>query len=129
MTISYFISMPNFKSTAFVVWILARRWGGGGNLPPPPCFSTTSEPPCTIGWSKWRPLNGYFSVLYKMLEKHLWNSFLLYLVVEALQLVHENNSFSEVLYKRSVLKNFSKFTDKHKKQSSGEVFCQKKRCS
>ena len=27
----------------------------------------------------------------------------------------------EVLYKRSVLKNFSKLTDKHKKQSSGGI--------
>ena len=75
-----------------------------------------------------------------MLEKHLWNSFLLYLVVEKknffflsgflswtftihevveiLQLLHEMSSFPEVLYKRSVLKNFSEFTDKHKKQSS-----------
>ena len=29
------------------------------------------------------------------------------------------NSFPEVLHKRSVLKNVLKFTDKHKKQSSG----------
>ena len=33
-------------------------------------------------------MNGYFLILYKMLEKHLWNSFLPYLVVEILQLVH-----------------------------------------
>ena len=32
-----------------------------------------------------------------------------------LQLVNEIRSFSEVLYNRSVLKNFSKFTDKLKK--------------
>ena len=38
-----------------------------------------------------------------------------------LQLVLEISSFSEVLYKRDVLKNFSKFTDKLKKQSSGGV--------
>ena len=38
---------------------------------------------------KWTPLNGYFSILYKMIEKHLWNNLLLYLVVETLQLVHE----------------------------------------
>ena len=31
------------------------------------------------------------------------------------------SSFSEVLYKRDVLKNFSKFTDKLKKQSSGSA--------
>ena len=45
----------------------------------------------------------------------------MYLVVEILQLVLEISSFPEVLYKRAVLKNFSKFTDKHKKQSSGGV--------
>ena len=39
------------------------------------------------------------------------------MVVEILQLVHEIRSFSEVLYKRDVLKNFLKFTDKLKKQS------------
>ena len=58
-----------------------------------------------------------------MLEKHLWNSFLLYLVIEILQLEHEISSFSEMLYKIGVLKKFSKFSDKHKKLS--EVFCQK----
>ena len=52
-----------------------------------------------------------------MLEKHLWNCFLLYLEVEILQLVHEISSFPEVLCKRGVLKIFSKFTNKHKKQS------------
>ena len=51
-----------------------------------------------------------------MLEKHLWNSFLLYLQVQILQLVQEISNFPEVLYKRGVLKNFSKFTNKHKKQ-------------
>ena len=35
--------------------------------------------------------------------------------------LHEISSFSEVLYKRDVLKNFLKFTDKLKKQSSGGV--------
>ena len=34
---------------------------------------------------------------------------------------YEISSFPEVLYKRGVLKSFSKFTDKHKKQSSGGV--------
>ena len=56
--------------------------------------------------------NGYLSFLYKMLEKHLWNSFLLYLVVEI---------WNKLLYKRGFLKNFSKFSDKHKEQSSGGV--------
>ena len=45
----------------------------------------------------------------------------MYLVVEILQLVRETSSFPEVLYKRGVLKNFSKFSDKHKRQSSGGV--------
>ena len=56
--------------------------------------------------SKWTPSNGYFSILYKMLEKHLWNSFLLYLVVEILQLVHKiavclRCSIKEVFWKTS----------------------------
>ena len=37
---------------------------------------------------------------------------------------YEINSFPEVLYKRSDLKNFSKFSDKHK-DDHPEVFCQK----
>ena len=40
-------------------------------------------------------------------------------MVEIRQLVNGISSFPEVLYKRGDLKNFSKFTDKHKKQSSG----------
>ena len=48
MAISYFIRVPSFKSTAFVVWILTRGCGGRGvNFPP--CFNATSERPCTIG--------------------------------------------------------------------------------
>ena len=42
-------------------------------------------------------------------------------MVQTLQLVHGISSFPEVLYKKNVLKNFSKFTEKHKKQSSGSV--------
>ena len=38
-----------------------------------------------------------------------------------LQLVHEISSFSEVLHKRDVLKNFSKLTDKLKMQSYGSA--------
>ena len=45
----------------------------------------------------------------------------MHLVVEILQLEHEISSFPEVLYKRHVLKNFSKFTDKQKKLSSGSI--------
>ena len=41
--------------------------------------------------------------------------FLLYVDVEFGQLVNEISSFPEVLCKRGDLKNFSKFTDKHKK--------------
>ena len=50
MKISYFISVPSFKSTAFVICILAKGLKGV-NLPPPrpPCLNATSEPPCTIG--------------------------------------------------------------------------------
>ena len=43
------------------------------------------------------------------------------MVVEIRQLVNEISSFPEVLYKRGDLKNFSKFTDKQKKQSTGGV--------
>ena len=45
-----------------------------------------------------------------MLEKHLRNSFLLQILVEILQLVHETSSFPEVLYQKGVLKTFSKYT-------------------
>ena len=44
-----------------------------------------------------------------------------YVVVEIRQLVNERSSFPEVLYKRNDLKNFSKLTDKQKKQSTGGV--------
>ena len=43
---------------------------------------------------------------------------------EILQLVFEISSFPEVPYKRGVLKNFSKFSNKHKKESSGGVLSQ-----
>ena len=56
-----------------------------------------------------------------MLEKHLINTFLLYVVVEIGQLVNEISSSPPVFYERGDLKNFSKFTNKHKKQSSGGV--------
>ena len=42
-------------------------------------------------------------------------------MVEVQQLVLEIRSFPEVLYKRGHLNNFSKFSDKQKKQSSGGV--------
>ena len=42
------------------------------------------------------------------------------MVVE-IELVNEISSFPEVFHKRGDLKNFSKFTDKNKKQSSGGV--------
>ena len=53
-----------------------------------------------------------------MLEKHLWNTFLLCVVVEIRQLINEISSFPETLYKKGDLKNF---TGKHKKQSPGGV--------
>ena len=42
-------------------------------------------------------------------------------MVEILRLVHEISGFSKVLFKRDVLKIFSKFAEKLKKQSSGGV--------
>ena len=59
-----------------------------------------------------------------MLEKHLRNSSLLYLVVEILQLVLEISSFSEVFYKGGVLKKLLKIQI-NTKTSHPEVFCQK----
>ena len=56
-----------------------------------------------------------------MLEKHSWNSFLLYLVVEILEVAREINSFQDVLFKRGVLKNISNLSGKHKKLWSGGV--------
>ena len=38
-------------------------------------------------------------------------------MIEILQIVHEISSFPEVLYKRGDLKDFARFTNKHKKQS------------
>ena len=43
------------------------------------------------------------------------------MMVEIWQLVNEISSFPEVLYKSGDLKNFSKFTEKHKEQASGDV--------
>ena len=43
------------------------------------------------------------------------------MVVPIRQLVNEVSSFPEVLYERDDLKNFSKFTDKQKEQSTGSV--------
>ena len=45
----------------------------------------------------------------------------MYLVAEILHLVHGIRNFPEVLYKKVILKNFTKFSNKHKKQSSGGV--------
>ena len=62
--------------------------------------------------------NGYLLFLYKMLEKHLWNSFLL-TVSSGWNSV--TCTWNNVLDKTSVLGNFSKYSDKHKEQSSGGV--------
>ena len=43
-----------------------------------------------------------------------------------MQLEHEISNLPEVLYKRSVLKNFSKFTGKHKKEWFGGVLSKEK---
>ena len=61
-----------------------------------------------------------------MLEKHLWNTFLLCVVVEIRQLINEISSFPETLYKKGDLKNFSESTGKHKKQSPGGVLSKEK---
>ena len=65
--------------------------------------------------------NGYLSFLFKMLQKHLWNSFLLYLVVEILQLVHEIRcSIKEVFWKTSQNSQINT------RSRNPEVFCQKR---
>ena len=74
--------------------------------------------------STWTPSNSYFYFLYKMLEKRLWNTFLLYVVVKIRQLVNEISSLPEVLYKSSDLKNLSKFT-----QEAVIRTCSVNRCS
>ena len=63
MTISYYISVPSFKLTAFVVSILASgemEGGGGGKFIPPPCFNATSEPPWTIGLTLFQTKLNFF---------------------------------------------------------------------
>ena len=42
-------------------------------------------------------------------------------MAEILQIVHKITTFPEVLHTRGDPKNFSKFTDTHKKESSGGV--------
>ena len=97
-----YISRKNLCSHTFkassekVVVRILRKWRQN------PWFSGT-----------WTPSNGYFFFLYKMLEKRLWNTFLLYVVVEIRQLVYEISSFPEVPYKRDNLKKFLKFIDKN----------------
>ena len=70
---------------------------------------------------------GYFSFLYKMLEKHLWNSFLQYLMVEILQLLHEISSFPRGAIKEVFWKTQN--SQINTRSSHPEVFYQKKRCS
>ena len=56
-----------------------------------------------------------------MLRKHLWNGFYCIWWLKFCNLYYEISSFPEVLYIKDVPKNFWKFTDKNKKQSSGCV--------
>ena len=59
-----------------------------------------------------------FEWLLLVLMLEYFKYFLVYLLVKIQQLVHKISSFPDILYKRGVHKNFSKFTDKNKKQSS-----------
>ena len=70
--------------------------------------------------SKWTPANGYFLFLYKILEKNLRTTFLLYQVLKFCNFPW-NKQFPRGVFKRGNVKNFSKFTDEYKKQSSGDV--------
>ena len=72
--------------------------------------------------SKWTPLNGCFLILHKMLEKHPWNSFLLYLLAKNLQLLHEiavswRYSIKEVFWKTS------QNSEINTRSIHSEVFC------
>ena len=59
-------------------------------------------------------------VLYKMFEKHLWDSLLLYLVVEILQLVHKIRcSIKQMFWKTSQNSQINK------RNSHPDGFCQK----
>ena len=53
-----------------------------------------------------------------MLEKCLWNSFLLYMPVEILQLAHEVNSFQEVLYKKMFWKTQCSQNSRHQSSNA-----------
>ena len=78
--------------------------------------------------SEWTPSNGYFLILYKMLEKHLWNSFSLYLVVEILQLVNKI-AVSPICSIKEWFWKTSQNSQINTRSSHPEVFCQKKECS
>ena len=71
------------------------------------------------------PSNGCFSIWYKMLEKHLWNNFLLYLVVEILQLVYKI-AVSLWYYIKEVFWKTSLNSQINTRSSHPEVLCQKK---
>ena len=73
-----------------------------------------------LQYCKWTPSKGYFSFFYKMPESTC-EMYVLYVLVEILQLVHEISSSSGFTYKRAILKNFSNFTDKHDKKSSAGI--------
>ena len=61
-------------------------------------YKQTSSQIISRDLSKWTHSKAYFSNLYNMFEKHhLLNSFLLYVLVEILQLVHEISSFPRIL--------------------------------
>ena len=75
--------------------------------------------------SKWKLSNFHFSIFYKMLEKHPWNRFLLYLLVEILKLVHEI-VVSRRCSRKEVSWKTSQKLQKNTRSSHHQVFCQKK---
>ena len=57
----------------------------------------------------------YMNIFERLLLVLMLEYFLLHLLVEIQQLVHKISSFLDILCKKGVQKNFSKFTDKNKK--------------
>ena len=69
--------------------------------------------------------SGYLPLLFQMLEKHLWNSFLLYLVAKILHLLHEISSFQRCSIKEVIWKTYQNYQINRRRSSHPEVFYQK----
>ena len=79
-------------------------------------------------WLRWivnKQVNYYFSLIFP--ERHCNRENVIVMYSKKMKAKHmkedvnEISRFPEMLYERGGLKNFSNFTDKHKKQSSGGI--------